>query len=220
MGADVAERTTVVIADDHPVVRQGLRTFLELQVDLEVVGDAGDGREAVELVAQLVPDVVLMDVVMPNVDGLEALRQIRETSPATSVIVLTSFADDEKIFRAVKAGAAGYLLKDAAPREIAAAIRAVRRGEALLHPAVAAKVMQELATADVPAAGADLTERELEVLRLLARGLANKAIARELVVSEKTVKTHASNILAKLHLADRTQAALYAVRQKLVELDG
>ena len=214
------ERIGVLIADDHPVVRQGLRTFLELQEDVDVVGEACDGEEAVELAARLLPDVVLMDLVMPRTDGIEATRRIRAASPSTQVIVLTSFAEDEKVFPAVKAGAAGYLLKDVQPRELGEAIRAVRRGEALLHPAVAAKLMHEVAEGGREEAPGLLTARELEVLRLLARGLSNKAIAAELVVSEKTVKTHVSNILAKLHLADRTQAALYAVRRRLVELEG
>jgi NarL family two-component system response regulator LiaR len=210
------EPITVLIADDHPVVRQGLRTFLDLQEDLEVVGEAEDGEAAVAAVRDLVPDVVVMDVVMPKLDGIEAVRRIRDESPATRVLILTSFLDDEKVVPAVKAGAAGYLLKDIEPAELANAIRTVNGGEALLHPTVAAKVMQEVAERDRSPA-AELTERELDVLRLLARGLANKAIALELHVSEKTVKTHVSNILAKLHLADRTQAALFAVRERIVE---
>jgi two-component system, NarL family, response regulator LiaR len=211
----LADRLTVLIADDHPVVRQGLRTFLSLQDGVEVVGEAGDGEEAIEQVERLLPDVVVIDLVMPKVDGIEAIRRIRDVSPSTRVLVLTSFLDDEKLFPAVKAGAAGYLLKDAEPREVADGIRTVARGEALLHPAVAARVMEELARRR-PLPAEQLTERELDVLRLLARGLSNKAIALELHVSEKTVKTHVSNILAKLHLADRTQAALYAVRERLV----
>jgi NarL family two-component system response regulator LiaR len=211
----MAELISVLIADDHPVVRQGLRTFLDTQDGLEVVGEAGDGVEAVELAHQLLPDVVLMDLVMPGLDGVEATRRIRELSPSTKVIVLTSFDDDEKVFPSVKAGAAGYLLKDVHPQELAEAVRKVYRGEALLASSVAAKLMQEVAGERQPAAG--LTERELEVLRLIARGLPNKLIAQELVVSEKTVKTHVSNILAKLHLADRTQAALYAVREGLAQ---
>jgi two-component system, NarL family, response regulator LiaR len=213
----VAEAVSVLIADDHPVVRQGLRTFLETQEGLEVVAEAADGGEAVELARQLVPDVVLMDLVMHGLDGVEATRRIREASPATKVIVLTSFDDDEKVFPSIKAGAAGYLLKDVRPQDLADAVRRVHAGEALLAPSVAAKLMQEVAAERPPANG--LTERELEVLRLLARGLPNKQIARELVVSEKTVKTHVSNILAKLHLSDRTQAALYAVREGLAELE-
>ncbi len=206
---------TVLIADDHPVVRQGLRTFLDLQEDVVVVGEAATGAEAVAKVEELLPDVVLMDLVMPDLDGIEAARRIRDVSPSTKVIVLTSYADDEKIFPAIKAGAAGYLLKDVEPDEIADGIRRVQRGEALLHPKIAARVMREVT--EEKSEAQVLTTRELDVLRGLARGLSNKAIAEELVVSEKTVKTHVSNILAKLHLVDRTQAALYAVRRRLFE---
>jgi NarL family two-component system response regulator LiaR len=213
------ERISVLIADDHPVVRLGLRTFLDLQEDMEILDEAGDGAEAVKKVEQLLPDVVLMDLVMPGMDGIEATRRIRAISPSTKVIVLTSFADDNKVIPAVKAGAAGYLLKDVRPHDLADAIRAVYRGEALLHPAVAAKLMQEVAHGSSLAPGEGLTDRELDVLRLIAHGLPNKEIARSLVISEKTVKTHVSNILQKLHLADRTQAALYAVRQGIVELE-
>jgi NarL family two-component system response regulator LiaR len=211
----VSEAVRVLVCDDHPVVRQGLRTFLELQEDFDVVGEAENGDDAAAKVAELLPDVVLLDLVMPEFDGLGAIRRIREVSPSTRVIVLTSFVEDEQVFQAVKAGAAGYLLKDVEPSELASAIRTVHSGEALLHPAAAAKLMHEFATGDRPPAAAELTDRELEVLRLLARGLSNKVIARELTVSEKTVKTHVSNILAKLHLADRTQAALFAVRERL-----
>ncbi len=213
----MTERIGVVIVDDHPVVRQGLRTFLETQKDLEILGEAENGEEALERIAESVPDVVLMDLVLPGIDGIEATRRVRELSPSTKVIVLTSFADDEKVFPAIKAGAAGYLLKDVEPPQLAEAIRAVYRGEALLHPTVAARLMQEVSSEDRQAPGGTLTPRELEVLRLVARGMSNKEIAKELTVSEKTVKTHVSNVLAKLHLADRTQAALYAVRRGLTE---
>jgi two-component system, NarL family, response regulator LiaR len=213
----MADVISVLIADDHPFVRHGLRTYLETLDDLEVVGEASDGAEAVELAGRLLPEVVLMDLVMPELDGVEATRAIRAASPATKVIVLTSFDADEKVFPAIKAGAAGYLLKDVHPAELADAVRKASRGEALLAPSVAARLMQEVSGERPPDAG--LTERELEVLRLIARGMSNKLIAHELVVSEKTVKTHVSNILAKLHLADRTQAALYAVREGLAELD-
>jgi len=208
---------SVLIADDHPFVRHGLRTYLETLEDMDVAGEAADGAEAVELAGRLLPDVVLMDLVMPELDGIEATRRIKAASPATKVIALTSFDDDEKVFPAIKAGAAGYLLKDVRPAELAEAVRKASRGEALLAPSVAAKLMQEVAGERPAASG--LTDRELEVLRLIARGLPNKQIAQELVVSEKTVKTHVSNILAKLHLADRTQAALYAVREGLAQLD-
>ena len=213
------ERIRVLIADDHPVVRQGLHTFLDLQEDLEVVGEARDGQEAVDLVRQLQPDIVLMDLVMPRLSGIDAIPQVREASPSTKVIVLTSFADDEKVFPAVKAGAAGYLLKDAQPQELAQAIRTVHSGEALLHPSIAAKLMHEYAEDESRGKKDVLTPRELEVLRHLARGMSNKEIAKSLVLSEKTVKTHVSNILQKLDLADRTQAALYAVRHGLADLE-
>ena len=215
----------VAIADDHAVVRQGLRTFLELQEDMEVVGEAVDGGDAVDLVERTAPDVVLLDLVMPQVDGIEATRRIRERSPATRILVLTSFADDHTVLPAVRAGAAGYLLKDVQPPELAAAIRTVHSGEALLAPAVATMLVEQLAAEDgAGAPGAapgareerSLTPRELEVIAELARGRANKAIAFELGVSEPTVKTHVSNILGKLGLSDRTQAAVYAVEHGLV----
>jgi NarL family two-component system response regulator LiaR len=210
----------VLIADDHAVVRRGLRTFLELQDDIEVVGEAEDGEEAVAAVEELAPDVVLMDLVMPRVDGIEAIRQIRERRPATRVIALTSFLDDDKLFPAVRAGAAGSLLKDVQPQELVSAIRTVHGGESLLHPAAAARRMAQVASdGERPDPGAQLTPREREVLALLARGLPNKVIARDLGVSEKTVKTHVSNLLGKLGLTDRTQAALYAVREGLVPRD-
>jgi NarL family two-component system response regulator LiaR len=208
-----------VIADDHAVVRQGLRTFLELQAEIEVVGEADDGEDALAAVERLSPDVVLMDLVMPGLSGIEAIERIRERRPAVRVIVLTSFGDDEKVFAAVRAGAAGYLLKDVQPQELVTAIVRAHRGEALLHPAVAARLMEEfVADGGRRASGDLLTPREHEVLGLIARGMSNKVIARELGVAERTVKTHVSNILGKLRLTDRTQAALYAVREGLVDL--
>jgi NarL family two-component system response regulator LiaR len=206
----------VLIADDHAVVRQGLRTFLDLQEEIAVVGEAADGEEALAAVDRLAPDVVLMDLVMPRLDGIEAIRRIRERSPATRVIVLTSFGDDDKVFPAVRAGAAGYLLKDVQPQELVRAIRTVQDGQALLHPSVAARLMEEIADDSRQREPDPLTPREREVLTLVARGLSNKAIARECDVSEKTVKTHVSNILGKLGVNDRTQAALWAVREGLV----
>jgi NarL family two-component system response regulator LiaR len=212
----------VVIADDHAVVRQGLRTFLELQDGIEVVGEAADGVEALELVERTEPDVALLDLVMPRLGGLEAIRRIREVAPATRVLVLTSFADDDTVLPAVRAGAAGYLLKDVQPPELVGAIRTVHAGEALLAPAVATMLVEQLAAQDGDG-GAQraehLTPREREVLALLAQGRANKVIARDLGVSERTVKTHVSNILAKLNLTDRTQAAVYAVRHGIVPKD-
>jgi NarL family two-component system response regulator LiaR len=208
----------VLIADDHAVVRQGLRTFLELQDDIEVVQDVADGEAAVTAAEREAPDVVLMDLVMPGVDGVEAIRRIGSVLPQARVLVLSSFLDDERLFPAVRAGAAGYLLKDVEPRELVKAIRTVHGGEALLHPAVAARLMDEFAAGPEPEPDAeDLTSREREVLTLIARGMPNKLIARELSISEKTVKAHVSSILGKLDLTDRTQAALYAVRSGLVE---
>jgi NarL family two-component system response regulator LiaR len=204
----------VLIADDHAVVRQGLRTFLALQDDVEVVAEAADGEEAVAAAARLAPDVALMDLVMPALDGIAATRRLREVSPATRVIVLTSFLDDDKLLPAVRAGAAGYLLKDVEPAELVRAIRTVHAGGALLDPAVTGRVLAEVARGGQP--DGDLTAREREVLALLAEGLANKAIAFRLGIAEKTVKAHVSAILAKLDVSDRTQAALHAVRTGLV----
>ena len=211
------ETISVLIVDDHPVVRRGLRTFLELHADVRVVAEASNGIDGVSLAEELEPDVVLMDLMLPDLDGIEATRRIRSVSPSTSVIVLTSFADDDKVFPAIKAGATAYLLKDAEPQQLVEAIRLASRGEPLLHPKIAARLMQEVAGGGERDAVEDLTARELQVLRLLAQGLTNKLIAEELVVSEKTVKTHVSNILAKLHLSHRTEAALYAVRHGLAE---
>jgi NarL family two-component system response regulator LiaR len=207
----------VLIADDHAVVRQGLRTFLELQEDIEVVGDVADGSAAVEAALARSPDVVLMDLLMPGIGGVEAIKLIREQRPQARVLVLTSFQEDEQIFAAVRAGAAGYLLKDVEPQELVRAIRAAHEGEALLHPAVAARLMEEFASEHGRiAAESSLTDREQEVLELIGRGLPNKLIARELGIAEKTVKTHVSAVLAKLGVTDRTQAALYAVRNGLL----
>jgi DNA-binding NarL/FixJ family response regulator len=206
---------SVLIADDQPVVRQGLRTFLELHDDIDVVGEAQDGEQALAQIAALAPDVVLMDLVMPVLDGIGAIERLRELGSAARVIVLTSFLDEDKVLPAVRAGAAGYLLKDAEPAELVRAIRIVDGGEALLHPAVAARVLREISGDGERRRHDELTPREREVLALLARGRANKAIALELGVAEKTVKTHVGNILGKLGLSDRTQAALYAVREGL-----
>jgi two-component system, NarL family, response regulator LiaR len=207
----------VLVADDHAVVRQGLRTFLELQEDIEVVADVADGRQALVAVAEHDPDVVLMDLVLPEVDGVEAIRRIVSERPNIRVIALTSFLDDDKLFPAVRAGAAGYLLKDVEPAELVKAIRTVHAGEGLLHPAVAARLMEEVAAGGGREAPENLTPREREVVGLIARGRSNKRIALELGISEKTVKTHVSNILGKLGLTDRTQVALHAVRERWVE---
>jgi NarL family two-component system response regulator LiaR len=207
----------VLVADDHAVVRQGLRTFLELQDDIEVVADVADGQQALEAVAEYEPDVVLMDLVLPVVDGVEAIRRITAERPRTRVVALTSFLDDDKLFPAVRAGAAGYLLKDVEPQELVRAIRTVYGGEALLHPAVAARLMEEVAAEQ--AEPDPLTPREREVVELISRGRSNKRIALELGISEKTVKAHVSNVLAKLGLSDRTQVAMHAVRAGWFEVE-
>ncbi len=206
--------TRVVIVDDHAVVRRGLRAFLELQPDIEVVGEAPDGATAEQVSASVRPDLVLMDLVMPGSDGIATIRRLRAAHPAMAVLVLTSYVDDVHVFAALEAGAAGYLLKDVQPDELIRAIRQVRQGEPALHPKVAARLVQRTAQ---PSSFADFTPRERDVLRLLAEGFANKEIARRLSLSEKTVKTHVSNILQKLGVADRTQAALLAVRRGLVQ---
>jgi two-component system, NarL family, response regulator LiaR len=208
----VPDAIRVLIVDDHQVVREGLRNFLELQDGLEVAGEAGDGEEGVALAAELRPDVVLMDLVMPKLGGVEAMRVLRERAPGTRVIVLTSFVDDEHLLPAMRAGAAGYLLKNVQPQELARAIRAADAGEALIDPAVAARLVEALAEAEPGDGYERLTPREREVLALIGRGFSNKRIAFELGVAEKTAKTHVSNLLGKLGLADRTQAALYASR--------
>ncbi|NWJ97451.1 MAG: response regulator transcription factor [Chloroflexi bacterium] len=209
-------RVRVLIVDDHAVVRQGLITFLELQDEIEVVGEACNGREAMQKVKELKPDVVLMDLVMPVMDGLTAIKEIKQLWPETEVIALTSFADDEKVFTALRSGATGYLLKDVQPNDLVKAVLAAERGEVQLHPEVAKKLMHEVIA---PPKAADnleeLTEREREVLGLLGRGMSNKEIAREISVSEKTVKAHVSSILNKLGLPGRTHAALYAVKRGL-----
>jgi two-component system, NarL family, response regulator LiaR len=206
----------VLVADDHAVVREGLRTFLGLQDGIEVVGEAADGESAVREAEHLRPDVVLMDLVMPRLDGVGAMRELRRRLPACRVIVLTSYAQDDRLLPAIQAGAAGYLLKAAEPQEIARAIRAAHAGEALLDPAIAARLVEAIAQPAGTRPAARLTPREREVLALIGRGLPNKRIARELGVSEKTVKTHVGHLLAKLGVTDRTQAALHAVREGLV----
>jgi len=207
----VADPIRVLIVDDHAVVREGLRTFLELQDGIEVAGEAEDGRAAVAEAERLAPDVVVMDLVMPELDGVGAMRELRQRVPRARVIVLTSFLDDERLLPAMRAGAAGYLLKNVEPKELARAIRLADAGEAMIDPAVAARLVDALVEGpdeDQP----DLTPREQEVLDLIGRGYANKRIAQELGISEKTVKTHVGHVLAKLGVSDRTQAALYAAR--------
>ena len=208
----------VLIVDDHAVVREGLRTFLSLQDGIAVVGEAADGAEALDAVAELAPDVVLMDLVMPRLDGVGAMRALREAGTGARVIVLTSFADDDRILPAIQAGAAGYLLKNVAPAELARAVRAAHAGEALLDPAVAARLVAAVADGTAGRqADPGLTPRERDVLALICRGHANKRIALELGLSEKTVKAHVGHLLAKLRVSDRTQAALLAVREGWVD---
>jgi NarL family two-component system response regulator LiaR len=204
----------VLLVDDHAVVREGLRAFLALQDGIEVVGEAGNGDEAVQLAAQLAPDVVLLDLVMPAGDGLSAIHRLRVTAPDARVLVLTSYADDSQIFAATAAGAAGYLLKDVDPGELAAGIRDVHAGRPALHPSVAARLMRG---ADTSAGAGTLTARERDVLALVVEGLANKQIAGRLGIGEKTVKTHMSRVLSKLGVDDRTQAAVLAIRSRLID---
>lgn len=215
-------KISLILVDDHAVVRQGLRAFLETNPDMVVVGEAASGAEAQRLAEELAPDVALVDLIMPGMDGVMTTRQIRQASPRTQVIIFSSFHGDEHIFPAMRAGALSYLLKEARPTEVADAVRKAAQGEAILHPKVAARIVQELqgnkATAVNPFT--ELTERELEVLRLIADGLANQEIADALVIGERTVKSHVSNILSKLHLADRTQAAVYAWREGIVRKDA
>ena len=201
----------VLIVDDHAVVREGLRAFLELQDGIEVIGEAGDGREAIEEAGRLRPDVILMDLVMPRLDGVEAMRELHERVPAARVIVLTSFPDDARLVPALRAGAAGYLLKNVEPHELERAIKLADAGEAMIDPAVAARLVDALVEVRGDE-GPKLTRREQEVLELIGRGLANKRIALELGIAEKTVKTHVGHVLAKLGVSDRTQAALYVER--------
>jgi NarL family two-component system response regulator LiaR len=211
------DKISVLIVDDHGVVRQGLRTYLELLDDIEIVGEAENGLEAVEQVRRRQPDIVLMDLVMPKMNGVEATRQALALSSSTKVIVLSSFSEDELVFPAIEAGAAGYLLKDVDPAELHQAIRAVHDGEIQLHPDITKKLIDRVTAPEIGSVSApdDLTPRELEVLSLIAQGQSNREIATSLTISEKTVKTHVGNILSKLHLADRTQAAIYAHRHGL-----
>lgn len=210
----------VFVTDDHSIVRKGIKATLELVPDMELVGEATNGREAVEMAGASKPDVVLMDLVMPEMDGIEAIRRIKSQFPDIAILVLTTFAGEDKVFPAIKAGASGYQLKDSDPEELVAAIRQVYRGEPALHPLIARKVLQELSRPiDGPPTPDPLTPREVEILKLVAKGLENPEIAAQLVISEATVRTHVSNIMSKLHLASRTQVALYALREGLASLD-
>ncbi|NJD57792.1 MAG: DNA-binding response regulator [Anaerolineales bacterium] len=211
----------VLIVDDHQVVRQGLRTFLELHADISVIGEAEDGLRALEMIELHHPDVVLMDLVMPGMNGITTIRKVRESGIPTKIIALTSFSDDDKVFSTIQAGAASYLLKDVSPDELVEAIRAVQRGDARLHPDITRRLMDQVSqvnSASQEISKEELTGREKEVICLVALGRNNREIAKELYISEKTVKTHISNSLSKLHLSQRTQLAIYAIKNHLVEI--
>ncbi len=209
---------SIIIVDDHEVVRNGIRAYLETLPEFQVVGEAASGEEAIQMVGDLIPDVVLMDLIMPGMDGIETTRAVKKVSPRTQVVVLTSYHEDEHIFPALKAGAISYILKDMKMEKLTEALQRAVRNEVTLHPLVAARVLRNLRgeSADEETIYADLTERELDVLKLIANGLSNSQIAAELVISENTVKGHVSNILSKLHLADRTQVAVYAWQKGIV----
>jgi NarL family two-component system response regulator LiaR len=211
----------ILICDDHAVVREGLRALISTEPDMTIVGEATNGESAVAAFRQLRPDVGLLDMVMPRMDGVETLKAILSEFPSARILILTSFSDDDMVFPAIKAGALGYLLKDSMPEELIRAIRSVNRGEASLHPSIARRLIQELTQpTPLPPTQEPLTEREMEVLRLVAKGYSNEEIGDALVVSERTARGHVSSILSKLHLANRTQAALYALREGIADLDA
>ena len=216
----MTETIKVLITDDHLVVRKGLSALLATKDDIEVIGEATNGKEAIEQVKELVPDVILMDLVMPEMDGVQAIKQIVADFPDAKILVMTSFATDDMVFPAIKSGALGYLLKDSTPEELVGAIRQVYRGEPSLHPKIARKVLMEISNPTLNTPSEDpLTERELGVLKSIAKGMNNQEIGLALSISETTVRTHVSRILSKLHLASRTQAALYALKEGLANLD-
>ena len=216
----MSQKIRVLVADDHAVVVRGLQALINTERDMEVVGSAADGLEAVEAAQRLRPHVILLDLQMPHKDGLAAIAEIKATQPDARVLVLTTFDDDERVFAAVKAGALGYLVKDTPPPDLIAAIRQVSQGKPALPPDIALKIIQEMQrSSPLPPTPDPLTPREVEVLRLVARGLSNDEIAGQLTLSERTVRTHISNILGKLHLANRTKAALYALKEGLASLD-
>jgi NarL family two-component system response regulator LiaR len=213
---------SIILVDDHEVVRNGVRAYLETVKDFQVVGEAGSGEEAIQLIADAIPDVVLMDLIMPGMDGVETIRRIKQVSPRSQVVVLTSFHEDVHIFPALKAGAISYILKDMKMDKLVDALHRAVQGEVTLHPRVAARVLQNIRgeTDETEPLFTELTDRELDVLKLIASGLTNSQIADKLVISENTVKGHVSNILSKLHMADRTQAAVYAWQRGIVHRDS
>jgi NarL family two-component system response regulator LiaR len=217
----MADPIRVLVVDDHPVVRRGIKSLLAEEDDLQVVGEASNGKEAIQQVANLHPDVILMDLVMPEMTGVEAIQHITASHPESRILVMTSFAADDKVFPSIKAGALGYLMKDSDPEDLIRMIHQVHRGELSIHPTIARKVIQELnRPPQEPLTPDPLTEREMEILYLLAQGVENKEIARRLVLREATVRTHVSNILSKLQLANRVQATLYALRKGITTLDN
>lgn len=222
METNITAPVTILLVDDHEVVRRGVRTYLDTLAEFKVVGEAASGEEALALVAELIPDVVLLDLIMPGMDGVETTRRIKKLSPRTQVVVLTSYHEDIHIFPALKAGAISYILKDMRMERLAEVILKAYHGEVTLHPRVAARVLQNLRGngQEPPELSGELTERELGVLKLIASGLSNSQIAEKLVISEYTVKGHVSNILSKLHLADRTQAAVYAWQQGIMQRES
>ena len=214
------EEIKVLIADDHAIVRNGIAALLATEADITVIGEASNGQEAVRAAQELHPDVILMDLVMPEMDGIQAIQQIMINDPKARILVMTSFATDEMVFPAIRSGALGYLLKDSSPEELIAAIHQVYQGESSLHPQIARRVIQEISQPPTQTPTEEpLTEREVEVLKLIARGMSNQEIAKQLVISETTVRTHVSRILGKLHLASRTQAALYALKEGYADLN-
>jgi len=218
----VGESIRILIADDHELVRQGLEALLSKTPGMEIVAQAKNGEEAVELALSKNPDIILMDLLMPIKNGIEATREIKKSAPDAKILIITSFSEDEKVFQAIKAGALGYLLKDSSPQELLEAIENICNGRMSLHPHIALKLIDELnkpPDVELPATEEPLTEREIEVLKLVAKGLSNQDIAEKLVVSERTVGSHVSNILSKLHLANRTQAALFALRKGYTDLN-
>lgn len=217
----MTETIRIFVADDHVVVRKGIEALISTEPGMDIVGEADNGKDAVSLVRHLQPDVILIDLVMPQLDGIEAITRIKQENPEARILALTSFAEDDKVFPAIKAGALGYLLKDASPQQLLQAIRDVYRGVSSLDPTVALKLIREInRPPDLPMTADPLSEREIEVLKLVAQGLSNQEIAAALGISERTVRNHVGNILNKLHLANRTQATLYALREGLASLDS